>query len=348
MARAMTVNGPVEVDELGPVLMHEHLLHDGVDTWFAPIEGPEGEGLADAPLTMDVLGLLFRAPHVIKENIRLTRSDPIVDELKRYAAAGGGTLVELTVRGMNPDPEGVREISRAAGVHVVAGCGWYVDDSHPPEVENLSVDELSVAIVSDLRDGIDGTDVRAGIIGEIGVSERMTAREEKCLRAAAQAAVETGAAVTVHFAMRGRQAPRAVAVLTGEGVPADRIVLDHVDEENDVDYSKQLCDLGCVVEYDTFGAEWYFDTYDEWIDCEPRDTERVAGIAALCEQGYASQLAISHDVYFKRSLRAFGGLGYDHIATAIVPMLKAAGVGTDELNQILVETPKRLLAIPEV
>jgi len=174
----------------------------------------------------------------------------------------------------------------------------------------------------------------------------MTPNEEKALRAAGMAAVETGAAVMVHLEMGGEQAFPAFDVLTDEGVAANRIVMNHMDEARDtLDYCQRVAELGCGVQFDTFGSEWYFDDLGTW---EPRDTERVEVLAALCRDGLTGQLTVSHDVFWKQHLRAYGGTGFDHILRSIVPMLQDAGVGDDDLDAILVQNPKRLLVLPRL
>jgi phosphotriesterase-related protein len=346
MPKAMTVLGPVDVEELGVVMMHEHLLHDDVDRpcWFQELNGDDGRELSEAPVSMEILGQLHRSPFGNRENTRLTRRDPIAPELERYRRAGGGTVVEVTSRGLVPDPDGLAALARETGVHVVAGCGWYVDHSIP-DVDGLSTEEMAAAIAGDLREGFGGTAMRAGIVGEIGTSIETTERERKSLHAAGMAAADTGAAIMVHLGMTGEQAFPAFDILTGEGVPADRIVMNHVDEANDVDYARRVADLGCVVEFDTFGSEWYYDTWKTW---EPRDTERVAAVAALCRNGYAGSITLAQDVFYKQNLRCYGGWGYDHVLVSIVPMLRDVGVSESDLRRMLVETPKRLLTIVEL
>jgi phosphotriesterase-related protein len=346
--KSMTVLGPVDVDELGVTLMHEHLLHDDVDdpVWFAQRDDDQDSVMADAPVTMDILGELHRAPHVNRENNRLTRRDPMVDELRRFADAGGGTVVEVSTRGMMPDPTGVAEIARQTGVHVVMGTGWYVDASHPPEVEGSTADEMAARLIADFDTGIDDSDVRAGIIGEMGVSVKLTSGEEKALHAAGMAATQTGATVMVHLARDGEQAFPVFGILTGEGVAADRIVMNHMDKaRNTLDYCQRVAELGCGVQFDTFGSEW---SYDEVQLSEPRDMDRVSVLASLCEGGLADQLTIAHDVFWKQHLRAYGGTGFDHIPRSVVPMLRDAGMDERDLDKILVQNPKRLLALPRL
>jgi phosphotriesterase-related protein len=166
--RVMTVDGPIAPSELGFTLMHEHLQID--------------------------LYPVFR-------NLDVLLNDELVavEELAAYAAAGGRSVVDLTNRGMRPDPERVRRIARAAKVNAVMGCGWYLQAAYDDSVERSPIEALTEEIVRDLTEGIGGTDVRAGIIGEIGTDDRyVKPAEAKVFRAAARAHKLTGAAVTTH------------------------------------------------------------------------------------------------------------------------------------------------------
>ena len=344
-AQAMTVLGPVDVGDLGLTLMHEHLLHDGTGhpCWFLPSADHATEFVAETPVTMEILGYLQRSPFICRDNTRLVRSDPVVNELVTFRAAGGSTLVELTNRGMSPDPEGLADISRKAAVNVIAGCGFYVDHTIATWVRPRSVDDLTAQILGELLDGIAGTRIRAGVIGEVGTSATITPAEKKSLRAAGQASASTGATIMVHLDMAGQQAFEVFRVLTSEGVSPDRIVMNHMDEANDLTYSRRVAELGCVVQYDTFGSEWYYDAWKTW---EPRDTERVRHVATLCADGLASHVTLSQDVYYKQSLQAFGGFGYGHIIRSIIPMLLDAGVTAEQIDTMLVANPRRLLSFP--
>ena len=153
----MTVDGPIDADELGFTLTHEHLQID---------------------------------LYPVFKNLDLLLNDEAlaVEELAAYTAVGGRSVVDLTNRGMRPDPERVRRIARAAGVNVVMGCGWYLQAAYDESVESTSTERLAAEIVRDLTEGIGGTDVRAGIIGEIGTDDRyIKPAEERVFRAAARA-----------------------------------------------------------------------------------------------------------------------------------------------------------------
>ena len=352
---AITVTGPVPADQLGVVMMHEHVLHDDVEepSLMEPLPGSAGERLRDAPMSMELLGTLWRWPLANRENTRLTERDGIADELARYRLAGGTTVVEASTVGFHPDPAGLRRIAEASGIQIVSGCGYFVGSVLPEGFDDRSTEELASELIRDIRVGMGDTGVKAGLIGEVGTSPQLTAREAKSLRASGIAAAETGACVSVHLSFTvsphteagnaSEAAFQAIEILGSEGVPAGRVVCCHLDEAQNVELALRLIDRGCVVGYDTFGTEWYWDHWKTW---EPHDSHRVFEVAQLCRRGHHQSIVLSQDVAFKRHLHRFGGLGYDHLLTSIVPMLLDAGVTREQLEQMLVATPRRLLTFP--
>ncbi|HEY5858433.1 MAG TPA: hypothetical protein VIW24_31540 [Aldersonia sp.] len=348
--RAITVLGEVNSSDLGVVMIHEHIQHG--DELFEPLYTPYGREIAEQPLDVSMFGTLWRYPLANRDNVTFGRDDGIAEELARFEAAGGGTAVEMTCVGLSPDPDAVAQISQDSGVHIVMGCGYFVDGLLPDSFDALTVDQLADGLVQDITVGINGTQVRAGIIGEVGTSPVITEREERSLRASARAALRTGVAINIHLSHSvcpGAESHDAVEpgfsaldILESEGVPPSRVICGHLDEAQDADYAARLIDRGCVVGYDTFGTEWYWDNWKTW---EPHDSRRVADVAELCRRGLHDSIVLSQDVAFKRQLRRHGGLGYDHLLVNIVPMLEDAGVTDQQLRAMLTETPRRLLTV---
>jgi len=148
----------------------------------------------------------------------------------RFGSEGARWPGGVTVRAsIGRDAEGLRAASRASGVHIVAGCGYFIDVLIPDDVKEQSVEWMTEEMLRELTQGIDDTGVRAGIIGEIGVSEALQPVEEKALRAAARAHAETGVTISVHLPAT-RIAHDVVDLLEEEGVPPRRIVLGHLDK----------------------------------------------------------------------------------------------------------------------
>ena len=78
-------------------------------------------------------------------------------------------------------------------MHIVMGTGIYHEAHHPDSIAGLNDTEIAEILVRDITEGVDGTGIRAGIIGEQGTfTGPMTEREAVVFRASAMAAVETG------------------------------------------------------------------------------------------------------------------------------------------------------------
>ena len=130
----------------------------------------------------------------------------------------------------------------------------------------------------------------------------------------------------------------------------NRIIVGHMDENlvafepglAHIDYHRKLADLGVWLQYDTFGAEWYWDSISVR---EPMDAERAAAVAALASEGHLNQLLLGQDVWLKQGLKSFGGLGYDHLLTAVPVMLRQSGMSDRDIEVMLVDNPRRALAL---
>src|SRR6266853_4121373 len=193
--RVMTVRGPVSAGDLGITFMHEHLFIDLSFLWDPPSYEWQ-KPLVDADINLANRGLLQVDPYVSRHNLVLDDLDVAVAELAPFRQLGGGSIVDLTITGIRPQPAKLREVSELTGLHIVAGCGYYTQRSHPPEVAALSESELLERLLHEIANGFGGTDVRPGIIGEIGTSSPVHPDEAKVLRVAAAAQARTGLPTT--------------------------------------------------------------------------------------------------------------------------------------------------------
>ena len=125
-----------------------------------------------------------------------------VDELAYLAQAGGKALVECTTLDLARDPGGLRRIAKRTGLHIIMSTGWYRQPFYPEAIDRTPTDQIAQQFIRELTEGVDNTDIRAGIIAEIGVNlDYATAQEERVLRAAARAQRATGAALSTHASM---------------------------------------------------------------------------------------------------------------------------------------------------
>ena len=336
-----TVRGDISPEDLGITLSHEHLLFD-LKAWAPQVSEASQIALSESPVHIEILGALHRNPEINIDNLRQLDVKLAIEEASYFKWAGGSSIVDCTTVGLSRDVRGLRTISEATGLNVIAGTGFYLAQSHPKYVHEKTAEELAALMVDEIHRGVSDTGIRCGIIGEIGTSWPIDPEEEKVLRAAAYAQQKTGAALSVHPYPWGKFAHKILDILQEEGTDLTRTVMEHIDSCGfDAEYPASLAKRGCYVEFDTFGAEYYHDSYGTF---EPTDRERVADVMELMKQGYVSQILLSHDLSFKTMLKKYGGYGYDHLPTHILPSFRRAGVTESDISAMISENPRKMLA----
>ena len=334
-----TVLGPIAPDDLGPTLMHEHLLCD--------IRHPSQrtEDALGPELSLDnVWAINYGTVKRAARNYLLDARDVAADEVTRMLAAGGRSVVDLSCGGLSPDPLGLVEIARATGAHIVMGCGHYVHAYQDPANATRGVEDFAEEMVESVQDGAWGTDVRAGIIGEIGCQAPWTAQEQRVMLGAVLAQRQTGAAINVHPGRHPDQPQEVADFVRVKGGRMDRLIISHIDRTVfDAERLRRLADSGCVLEWDLFGQE---SSYYPLADIDmPNDAVRLRAIRDLIERGHLAQILISHDICYRSRLVRWGGHGYGHIFANVVPLMRRRGFSEAEVHAILVDNPRRLLTL---
>ena len=339
--QVQTVLGPVSPENLGPTTTHEHLLIDFTCMFDPPKEASE-RFKAFAPVTLENLGWIRYNPFRNKDNLEVLDQDLAIHEILQFKAQGGGTVVDATTFGIGRDPKALTRISRLTGVNVVMGAGFYVDAVHPDDMDHMTDTELGDEIITQLSTGVDNTDIKAGIIGELGCSWPLTENERKVLAGGARAQVSTGAAILIHPG-RNIQAPfEIIDVLAESGADPEKIIMGHIDRtvlEEDV--LLKLAERGTYLEYDLFGMETSYYALSD-IDL-PSDAQRIGFIKLLIEAGFADRIVLAHDVFAKSRLTKYGGPGIGHILENIVPRMLEAGISENDINKMTVQNPARIL-----
>ncbi len=310
-AHVQTVRGPIDPGSLGFTLPHEHTA---IALWHVPNRWDYWE---------------------------LRRDEPIITaELARFREKGGTCLVDLTLPGVGRDPDWLADLSAATGLDIVMGAGWYREAYYPPEalIDRRTVDDLADEIVREASEGVAGSGIKAGIIGEIGADKPwLSAREERVHRAAARAARRTGLAITTH-AVQSNVGLDQLTVFEAEGADLSRVVIGHADSYPDPAYHRAIVDRGASVEFDFLGMSF---TPQE----RHGEGRIVESICDLLAAGHVERILLSQDVCHDSQLSQYGGNGYTYLADAFLPRLRTAGVSDDEIRTITVENPRRLLTI---
>lgn len=345
--KAQTVLGLVDGSQLGITLPHEHFFIDSTCYFVEPID-PEEKKLAHQKITLENLWYARSHNQTSEDNLLLEDEDTAIREAMYFKEAGGSTIVDLTCNNNGRNPTRIVGVSKATGLNVVMGTSYYIARSFTPEMPTPSVEDMTKEFIRDITVGVGDTRIKAGIIGEIGISIPMREGERSALRAAGIAQQETGAAINIHPGGCNYSPFECIKVLEEVESDLSRVVFSHMGRTFPISARgdrNRLAGKGCYLEYDAFGFDVTWPTqlpemcpYDR-----PNDPIQITLIQELIEDGFLEQVLISQDVCWKVLLRVYGGQGYSHILKNIVPQMRAKGMTEEQIHTIMVENPKRLL-----
>ncbi len=316
MATVETVRGPVDVNQLGPTLMHEHVFI------------MQAEALQN-------YGHVF-GPCYWNEQERL---DDATAKLGAVREAGIRTIVDPTAPGLGRYVPRIQKLNAGVDLNIVVATGVYAFLGLPNFLVYRTVAALAELFVREIREGIDDTGVKAaflkctverhGVIGDI----------PRILAAVAAAGIETGAPIMVHTNAAERTGLAALEVLTGHGVDPTRIVIAHCGDSNDMNYLRAIADTGAWVGCDRFGIDHFNPLAD-----------RIKTLVALLAAGYGDRIHLSHDAAcfcdFMVGDPTFANENPDYllISKHVIPALLAEGVTQAQIDQLMVDNPRRFFA----
>jgi phosphotriesterase-related protein len=318
-------------------------MSDGTG-WFVEPEDSFDRAMAYKPVEVENLWWLTYHRFSNLDDLMCMDEDEAVEEIMHFKHAGGGAVVEMSNIGLGRAPRSLARIARRTGLHIIMGSGYYIDCALPEYVDELSEDEITEQIVRDIEEGVDGSGICAGLIGEIGCTWPLSDNERKSLRAAARAQKITGAALNIHPGQHEDSAMQAVRIVEEAGADLTKTTMDHIDRAvRDRDNRIALAKLGIYMEYDLFGREGYYPISNRKIDL-PNDHMRINEIMDLMELGYTKQILISQDIWNKTQRRKYGGWGFAHIMDNALPVMRWKGMSEDDIRTIMVDNPARLFA----
>lgn len=295
-----TLNKQIKAEAMGITMYHEHLTIDLTEQKNDPDARLEGEAL--------------------------------LQDLKEIKKAGVKTIVELTNIGMGRDTARLRYLADQLGMNIIASTGFYKEPYLPDLFYQKTKQELVELMVSEIETGIEGTDIKAGVIGEVGTSQEITAAEKKLLQAAALAQKETGVPIITHLTL-GSCGVEQLEILENAGADLTKVALSHLDLAADIDYVLKLAARGVFIGIDTIGKLKY-----------QSDQFRIRLIKALLKAGFKDQILISTDITRLSHLKTNGGHSYQYLLEEFVPKLKAAALSREEIEGILINNPAKLFA----
>jgi phosphotriesterase-related protein len=306
--RILTVLGPIGPEQLGTCMVHEHLIVDSWAMWQVPNYS------------------------LIVDDVEL-----VTEEVQRFRDAGGNSIVDVTNIGLGRNPRALRQISEATGLHIVMGTGWYRERSYPDYIQEKSADALAAMMVKEIEEGVDGTGVRAGIIGEIGTERGfITPAQERVFRAVARAHLQTGAPISTHTTHWGELALEQLALLGEEGVDPRHVIIGHLGDRRGIDFFLPIAETGAFLSIDNIGYHDY-----------QKEERRAQNVIDLIEAGFRSQILLSMDIATLNDLHWYGGKGFDYLLLTFIPLLRQLGASDEDVHALMVENPSRALVFAE-
>lgn len=317
--KVQTVTGVADANALGRTLIHEHVLV-GFPGWDLDAKAPP-----------------FQRAEVMAQ---------AVDQMQTLSGLGVGTFVDPCPMDLGRDVEFLAELSQRSGMRIVCTTGGYFEaEGITYTFRHLPVEEITAVYVKEITDGIGDTGIKAGAVKIATGAGRVSDYERKLVTAGARAARATGVPLISHTqgATCGHD---QIDIVTGEGVPAERLVVGHSDGIDDPEYHRSLAARGAFVGFDRFG-----------IAIIVPDEVRVRNVLKLARAGHTRRILLSHDsiVCWRGRPVPFAN-SYDEvltqlpdwrptlILTKIVPQLLEGGLSPADIETILVDNPRRLFS----
>jgi phosphotriesterase-related protein len=295
------VLGPIVTEDLGVTQCHEHVSID----IFRVNQDPT---------------CVLKDPDMTAYELRIARD------------AGLRSIVDVGTDSHLRDPVFLKRAAEDSSINIIASTGFWREQVYPDYVHDGSVEDIAAALVRDLTKGILGTDIRAGVIGEIASeASGFTALTEKIFRACASAQRQTDVALITHTP-EGVDALKQLDLLMSCGVDAGRILIGHVDCMDDADMHSRIATAGAFVGYDRIGLDKYVP-----------DEVRVRLILDMVARGHVRSLILSLDLATQRRMHGQGGKGYAFLLQDFVPRLLDAGISDADVHTMLVDNAARLL-----
>ena len=308
MAVIQSVLGPLDTQDLGFTLAHEHI------TVTAPgVYQNYPELLGDKPM------------------------DWVVEALKEIKSGGVDTIVDATTLDLGRDVNLLREAAEQTDVNIIACTGWWLDI--PRWFDGMFPDQMAAVFVREIEEGIAGTQVKPAILKSASDMDGVTAGGEVMLRAVARAHLKTGVPIVCHSYSPGEVGRRQTSILKEEGVSLERVKMDHSNDTTDLDYLVWLLDQGCFLGLDRYPgmgvtSEQRTETLKALIDRGYADR--------LCpsHDGMVLRTNVGSPMFTEKERLARNPHGLLYIHRTVLPKLREMGVSENIVSRLCVDGPK--------
>ena len=308
-----TVLGLVSTEDLGFTLCHEHV-------------GTNAAGIRQ----------------IYPEFIAPGLEDQSVDALKQAREEGLKSIVDLTTIDLGRDIQLIRRVSERSGVQIIAATGNHL--AVPRPFADVAPSVLSKLYILEIQVGIEGTDIRAGIIKVASDAGGVTQPQEVVLRAAALTHLETQTPISTHTWSPDKVGLQQIRILKEEGVDLTKVYIGHSNDDTDISYLHELIAHGVWVGLDRYPGGTRPGTPD-W-------QERTAMVKQLIDAGYVGRLILSHDYSVPKArygaemqeerFRANPD-GYNFITRNVLPRLLELGATPNDIDTMMIHNPRKFL-----
>ncbi len=311
-----TVTGPINAEDLGFTLMHEHVMVSAPNMYrtFPDLFGPEN------------------------------REQRAIDTLKRAKSEGIDTIIDATTYDLGKDPQLLAEVSAGSGVNIINVTGWWLDV--PRFLSGVSPNQMAREFVKDIEEGFRGTGIKAGILKCAADFQGVTVDLELMARAASRAHVETGIPMMVHSYPTGQVARRQIEIFKEEGVDLTKVKIDHSNDTTDTEYLQWILDQGCYLGLDRYPGQFVSPhmrtvTLKNLIDMGYGD-RLCPSHDCICLHIHKEQpdgtIPEEHD-FFKSNMDQ-----YLYIHRHVIPDLLEMGITEEQVQQLFVDNPRQFFS----
>lgn len=305
----MTVRGPIHPSQMGFTLSHEHVLAN-----FQPLAEREKQ-----PWTYD-LGEVVQV---------------VLPHLQQIKKLGCRTFIDCTAVARGRDPRLLRRLSEESGLHILTVTGNYAAvDAHflPQYVYTDSVDVLAQRWINETKTGIEGTDIRPGLI-KLGFNGGpLTDAEQKLIRAAAIAHHETGLTIGAHTGP-AVSAFEQLSILEKAGIHPSAWIWIHAQNEPDPSQHIKAARMGAWVSFDGVSPSSV--------------ASHVELVTRMKNDGLLHRVLVSQDAGWYHVGQPHGGAfrSFETVFTAFIPAMRAAGFSDNDIHTLFVDNPAAAFSI---
>lgn len=300
-----SVKGKIAVSELGPALIHEHVL-------------------------VDFIGAGKISPDRWKHDEVIRKVLPYLLEIKQRSIQ---TLVECTPAFIGRDVSLLKKLSEQSGLNILTNTGYYgaSDNKYLPKwAFSETVEQLASRWIAEFEKSIENTGIRPGFIKTGVNSGKLSELHQKLIKAAALTHLKTGLTICSHTgpALPARE---EIGILKKSGVHPSAFVWVHAN--GSAEELESVGQSGCWISLDGVNAE----NISKHVDLITflKNKGRLGQVLISHDAGW----------YRPGEPDGGEFRGFTTITDKLIPALKANGLTEADIRTLMIANPAKAFAI---